>query len=111
MFDLCANLKAPLAIPPHETRVVPAGISVDIPDGYSALVCVSKTLASRQSLTVLNSPSIIKNRSSIEVVLVNMGNKEANIEPGQRVAQILVLRSVDVSFIPVAEFSVETEAT
>jgi dUTP pyrophosphatase len=100
----------PVAIDPWESEIIPTGISVAIPEGYEIQVRSRSGLASSKRVVVLNSPGTIDSdyRGEVKVLLYNHGNEQAFIEPGQRIAQ-LVLAKVErsewqeVDSLPVTE--------
>jgi len=94
--DLCAFLSAPVTLEPLERKLVPTGISVEIPAGFEAQVRPRSGLAFKHGITVLNAPGTIDSdyRGEIGVVLVNLGSEPFEIENGDRIAQ-LVLAQVE----------------
>ncbi len=94
--DLRALLTDTLTIPPFGRKLVPTGISVEIPAGFEAQVRPRSGLALKYGITVLNSPGTIDSdyRGEIGVVLVNLGNEPFIVENGDRIAQ-LVFSSVE----------------
>lgn len=94
--DLCAFLSAPVTLEPLERKLVPTGISVEIPAGFEAQVRPRSGLAFKHGITVLNAPGTIDSdyRGEIGVVLVNLGSEPFVIENGDRIAQ-LVLAQVE----------------
>ncbi len=91
--DLRYDGQVPLFIGPRERLNIPTGVSVEIPDGYAGLVCPRSGLAVKHGLTVLNSPGIIDAgyRGQIRVPLINLGDIEIQINPGDRIAQLLIV--------------------
>jgi dUTP pyrophosphatase len=79
---------------PGERAVVGTGLAVAIPDGYAGFVQPRSGLAARHGLSVVNAPGLIDSgyRGEIRVVLLNTDLREAFvIEPGMRIAQLVVL--------------------
>jgi len=91
-MDLCAAISANLVIEPGERRLVPAGIFIALPPGYEAQVRPRSGLALKQGLAVLNSPGTIDAdyRGEVQIILANLGREPIAIEPGQRIAQLVV---------------------
>lgn len=82
----------PISIPPLGRCLVPTGIAVAIPVGYEAQVRPRSGWALKHGLTVLNSPGTIDSdyRGEIQVLLVNLGADPVFIQPGDRIAQLVV---------------------
>lgn len=93
----------PVFLSPGERKNLPTGVYLEIPDGHVGLVCPRSGLAVKFGLTVLNSPGIIDSgyRGEIRVPLVNLGDLTITINPGDRIAQLLVLSVAASAFVPV----------
>ena len=91
--DLRYDGQVPLFIGPGERLNLPTGVSMSLPAGYAGLVCPRSGLAVKHGLTVLNSPGIIDAgyRGQIRVPLINLGDIEIQIHPGDRIAQLLIV--------------------
>ena len=79
---------------PGERRTVATGLAVAIPAGHAGFVQPRSGLASRQGITVVNSPGLIDAgyRGELKVVLLNTDTDEPfHIRPGDRIAQLVVL--------------------
>jgi dUTP pyrophosphatase len=84
---------------PGERAVVPTGLAVAIPDGYAGFVQPRSGLAARHGITIVNSPGLVDSgyRGEILVVLHNTDREQPLvIEPGMRIAQLVVLRVPEV---------------
>ncbi len=92
-LDLVAVEDVVLA--PGARHAVATGLAIAVPDGWVGLVHPRSGLALRQGLTVANAPGTIDAgyRGEVKVILVNLGDEQARIERGDRVAQ-LVLQEV-----------------
>lgn len=91
-LDLAACERAELG--PGERAVVGTGLAVAIPEGYAGFVQPRSGLAARHGISVVNAPGLIDSgyRGEIRVVLLNTDLAEAFvIEPGMRIAQLVVL--------------------
>jgi len=95
-MDLRANIAEPISLEPMQRRLVPTGMSIELPDGYEAQVRPRSGLAIKQGITCLNSPGTIDSdyRGEIKIVLVNLSGESQIIQPGDRIAQ-LVLQKVE----------------
>jgi len=91
-MDLPAALAAPITLQSGEYRLIPCGFAVAIPEGYEAQVRPRSGLASRFGVTVLNAPGTIDAdyRGEVCVLLINHGREAFTINPGERVAQLVV---------------------
>jgi dUTP pyrophosphatase len=105
-LDLAACEDVSLA--PGERAVVPTGLAVAIPDGYAGFVQPRSGLAARHGITIVNAPGLIDSgyRGEIQVVLLNTDRKETfTAEPGERIAQLVVLPVPEVALREVDELS------
>lgn len=102
-MDLAAAIAAPLTIEPGEHRLIPCGFAVSIPAGYEGQVRPRSGLASRHGVTVLNAPGTIDSdyRGEVKVLLINHGKTAFAVEPGMRIAQLVVAPVVRVEWEPV----------
>ena len=109
-LDLRADISSSIVLRPLERRLVPTGLFIALPQGYEAQVRPRSGLALKHGITVLNSQGTIDAdyRGEVGVVLVNLSNEDFLIEPGERIAQMVVARHEQVEFEPVEELD-ETE--
>jgi dUTP pyrophosphatase len=94
---------------PGERATVPTGIAVEIPDGYAGFVQPRSGLAERHGVTVVNSPGLIDSgyRGEIRVVLLNTDRRNAfTVEPGMRIAQLVIAPIAAVRLVEVEELAV-----
>lgn len=91
-MDLYAALEQEILLQPLERALVPTGLHIGLPEGYEAQVRPRSGLALKKGITCLNSPGTIDAdyRGEIKVILVNLSNEMQKIEPGERVAQIVI---------------------
>jgi dUTP pyrophosphatase len=91
-LDLRAHLKKPVLIKAGEFKMIPTGFALGLPPGYEAQVRPRSGLAARCGLTVLNSPGTIDAdyRGEIQVILINHSHKNFLINPGERIAQLVI---------------------
>jgi len=104
-MDLCAALDAPLVLAPGERRAVPTGLALAIPPGWEGQVRPRSGLALKRGLTVLNAPGTIDAdyRGELMVLLVNLDRGEQVIEPGERIAQLVIAPVARAELVEVAE--------
>ena len=95
-LDLRANINEPIKLRSLERTLVPTGLFMEIPQGYEAQVRPRSGLAIKHGLKCLNTPGTIDcdYRGEIKIVLVNLSSEPHIIEPGDRIAQ-LVLQKVE----------------
>ena len=91
-MDIRAHLETALVLKPLERFLVPTGLFIELPKGYEAQIRPRSGLAIKQGLTCLNSPGTIDAdyRGEVLVLLVNLGQEEAVLEPGERIAQLVI---------------------
>lgn len=99
--DLCACLDAPVTLQPNETRLISIGISMEIPDGYAGLVYARSGLASKRGLAPANKVGVVDSdyRGEFFVPLHNHGTVPQTIEPGERIAQMILTPYLTAKFI------------
>lgn len=93
-MDLKANITEPLILAPLERAMIPTGLFIALPDGTEAQVRPRSGLAAKFGISVLNSPGTIDAdyRGEIKVILVNLSNEPFVVNPGERIAQMVVAR-------------------
>ena len=99
--DLCACLDAPVTLQPGETRLISIGIAVEIPAGYAGLVYARSGLASKRGLAPANKVGVVDSdyRGEFFVPLHNHGAVPQTIEPGNRIAQMILTPYLTANFI------------
>lgn len=109
-LDLQAVLEEPLSLAPLERKLVKTGIYLALPEGTEAQVRPRSGLALKKGITVLNSPGTIDAdyRGEVGVILVNLSNEEVRIEPGERIAQLVLARYESITWEAVSSLD-ETE--
>src|SRR6188768_734334 len=95
-MDIRAHLPAPLMVKPMERVLVPTGLFIELPEGHEAQIRPRSGLAIKQGITCLNTPGTIDAdyRGEIKIVLINLSGEQQIINPGDRIAQ-LVLQKVE----------------
>ena len=90
--DLMAAIAAPMALAPGARALVPTGIAIALPDGYEAQVRPRSGLAIKHGIILPNAPGTIDAdyRGEIQVILANLGTEPFTVEPGMRIAQMVV---------------------
>ncbi len=103
-IDLAACERVELA--PGERALVPTGLAVAIPAGYAGYVQPRSGLAAKHGISIVNTPGLVDSgyRGELRVALLNTDSREAFVvEPGMRIAQLVVLAVPDVEPVEVAE--------
>ncbi len=98
--DLKAYIPHPLIVEPRHRVLIPTGIRLAIPQGWEGQVRPRSGLAWNSGLTLLNSPGTIDAdyRGEIKVIMINLGDEAVQIEPGHRIAQLVIVEVPRVSF-------------
>ena len=92
-MDLAACTDEPVAIPAGQHRIIPTGIAIALPSNeYVALVYVRSSLGFKKGVTLSNSVGVIDSdyRGEIKVSLANLSDKEFVVNPGDRIAQLVI---------------------
>jgi dUTP diphosphatase len=103
-LDLVACDRVELA--PGERALVGTGLAVAIPEGYAGFVQPRSGLAAKSGITIVNTPGLVDSgyRGELKVVLLNTDREEPFVvEPGMRIAQLVVLPVPPVSLLEVDE--------
>jgi dUTP pyrophosphatase len=90
-----------VVLKPGEPALVPTGIAIELPPGFEAQIRPRSGLALKHSITLPNSPATIDPgyRGEIRVILLNLGSSPYSIEPGDRIAQMIVARYESVEWL------------
>ena len=106
-MDIHANIGQQMIMTPGQTVVIPTGIFIELSPGYEAQIRSRSGLAAKYSVVVLNSPGTIDPdyRGEIKVILANHSNSLYYIQPGDRIAQMVIAKYEQVIFEEVEELS------
>ncbi len=91
---------------PGERATVATGLAVAIPDGHAGFVQPRSGLASRHGITILNTPGLVDSgyRGELKVILLNTdANETFVVEPGMRIAQLVVMQVPGIDPVEVDE--------
>lgn len=93
-MDVRANISEPVTLQPLERYLFPTGIYIALPEGYECQARPRSGLAVRHGITVLNTPGTIDAdyRGELRTLLVNLSSEPYTIQPGERIAQLVVAR-------------------
>lgn len=91
-MDLLADLAESVQLAPMERRLIPTGLSIELPANYEAQVRPRSGLALKQGITCLNTPGTIDAdyRGEVGVLLVNLSNQAVTLNRGDRIAQLVI---------------------
>jgi dUTP pyrophosphatase len=112
-MDLHAHIREPLTLEPGRFSLVPCGIALSIPEGFEAQIRPRSGLAARHGITLLNACGTIDSdyRGEVQLILVNLGPRDYQVMPGERVAQMIFAKVVRAELIITEELDVtEREA-
>lgn len=99
-MDLRANIEEAFTLKPLQRKLIPTGLHIALPVGYEAQVRPRSGLALKHGITVLNTPGTIDAdyRGEIGVVLVNLSDEDFVVNPGERIAQMVIAKHEQAQF-------------
>ena len=105
--DLYACLEAPVTIAPGETALLPTGLAMEIPEGYGGFVYARSGLATKRDLAPANKVGVIDSdyRGELLICLHNHGKLPQTIEPGDRIAQLVIAPYLAAAFSEAEELT------
>lgn len=108
--DLRANIDEPIELKPLSRALIPTGLHIALPEGYEAQVRPRSGLAIKKGITCLNTPGTIDAdyRGDIGVILINLSAEAFIVNPGERIAQMIINKFEQAEFELVEELD-ETE--
>jgi dUTP pyrophosphatase len=106
-LDLRAELQSPIVLEPGQRSLIPTGLKIALPTGYEAQVRPRSGLAYKHGITVLNSPGTIDAdyRGDVGVILINHGSESFTIENGERIAQLIIAKFIQIDWDEVLDLS------
>ncbi len=106
-YDLYAAIKEKVGIRPHETVKVGTGLSFELPEGTFAAIYARSGIATKRGLRPANCTGVIDSdyRGPVIVALHNDTDDTQSIEPGERIAQMILLPYIEMKFNEVDELS------
>jgi len=107
-LDLRAVLNDNVEINPMQRILIGTGLYIELPRGHEAQIRPRSGLALKYGLTVLNSPGTVDSdyRGEIKVLMVNLGGSKVVIQPGDRIAQMVISKYEQVQFVEVNELNI-----
>lgn len=106
-MDLRADIQQIIQLQPLERTLVPTGLYIELPDGFEAQIRPRSGLAIKKGLSLVNTPGTIDSdyRGEIKVIVINLSNEIQIIEPGERIAQMVIARYEQIEWQNVNELS------
>lgn len=105
--DLYACLDGAVTIAPGQTVMIPTGVAMELPVGYAGLIYARSGMGVKRGLAPANKVGVIDPdyRGEFMVALHNHGGQEQTVEPGERIAQLLITPVLTPGFTEVSELS------
>lgn len=99
-LDIRAHLSEAISIAPMQRQLIPTGLFIELPIGYEAQIRPRSGLAFKNGITVLNSPGTIDAdyRGEIKVLLINFSDQVFVVEPGERIAQMVLAAHAQITW-------------
>ncbi|MBO5525325.1 MAG: dUTP diphosphatase [Clostridia bacterium] len=99
--DLYACLDEAVTIGAHETKLIPTGLILQLPEGYAGLIYARSGLALKRNLAPANKVGVVDSdyRGEVMVALHNHGETAQTVEYGERIAQLVVTPYLAVRFV------------
>ncbi len=106
-MDLRADLAEPVVLKPLQRLLVPTGLRIELPEGYEAQIRPRSGLAIKHGISLVNTPGTVDAdyRGEIKVILVNLSSEDFTVNPGERIAQMVVARHERVEWEEVEELA------
>lgn len=100
-MDLSAAIDEPFVLRAGERVLVSAGIAVQIPKGYGGFILSRGGFAAKKGIVLANGVGIIDTdyTGEVKILLENISDKDYNVKPGERIAQLVVLPVETVNFV------------
>lgn len=99
-LDVKANIEEPITLGSLGRALIPTGLFVELTPGYEMQVRPRSGLAAKHGITVLNSPGTIDAdyRGEVKIILVNLSSDPFVINPGERIAQLVVAKHEQIEW-------------
>lgn len=104
-MDLKADTDEPIVMNPMERHIFPTGLYIQLPIGYEAQIRPRSGLAIKSGVTVINSPGTVDPdyTGQVMVGLINLSNDKVVINPGDRIAQMVIAKYEQTTWVEVKE--------
>lgn len=109
-MDLRAAITEPVTLGSLERTLIPTGLKIELPHGYEAQIRPRSGMAIKHGLSMINTPGTIDEdyRGEVKIAVVNLSKDTYTIEPGERIAQMVIAKVEQPVIVPVLKVS-ETE--
>lgn len=99
-MDIYANLDKSIIIHKGEILLIPTGLYISVPMGYEIQIRARSGLSLKHGITMANGIGTIDSdyRGEIKVILINLGDNDYEIKPGERIAQMVIKKYIHASF-------------
>lgn len=106
-MDLHAGISSPVEIMPMERKLIPTGISIELPAGYEAQVRPRSGLSIKHGITLINCVGTIDEdyRGEVCVGMINLSDTPYTIAPGERIAQMVISPVVHAEIVQTEELA------
>ena len=106
-YDLFADVTEEVKVLPHETKMIGTGLAMEIPEGYFGGIFARSGLSAKEGLRPANCVGVVDSdyRGEIKVAVHNDGEVERVITPSEKIAQLVVVPFLSVSFNEVSELT------
>ena len=103
--DIMALLENKITLDPGESKIIPTGLSIAIPDDLEVQIRPRSGLAAKSNISVLNTPGTIDSdyRGEIKIILINHGNEKFDVKNGDRIAQMVLMPVLKFKFEEVSK--------
>jgi dUTP pyrophosphatase len=106
-LDLRANIENIKTLKPLERAIIPTGLFIELPIGYEAQIRPRSGTAFKKGISIPNAPGTIDSdyRGEIGVIVVNLNAESVDIEPGERIAQMVIAKYEQIEWEEVQTLS------
>ena len=106
-YDLSADIEKSIMIPPHQTIKIPTGLAMELPEGTFGGIYPRSGIATKEGLAPANKVGVVDSdyRGEIMVALHNHSDEYRIVEPGQRIAQLIIQPYIPVQYNNVSDLS------
>jgi len=106
-MDIQANITDAITLAPGQRQLIPTGLFIELPIGLEAQLRPRSGLAYKHGITLPNSPATIDSdyRGEIRVALINLSSEPYTIQPGDRIAQLVIARYETIQWTAVDQLS------
>lgn len=106
-MDLCAAIEEQVTLKPLERTLIPTGLKIELEHGYEAQIRPRSGMSIKHGITLINCVGTIDEdyRGEVCVAVVNLSNDTYTIEPGERIAQMVIAKYEQAQIEVVAELT------